>query len=440
MGWQMRLFLPLWSLAWSLCLPLILLYLWHRGRRDPRYIAHLSERFGSYRSPAPGAVWIHAVSLGELRSAIPIITGFLDRGEHLVITCFTPAGRAEAQRVFASGITAGRLQVVWVPLDLRWTYARFLRAFAPKMGLVMEVEIWPRMVFAARAASVPLLMCNAQYPAASLARDSRGLLRLRQSVMRGFAGALVKSDAQAARFASVGVQNIAVMGELRFDQPIPPTQMAAGQAARAQMGLAARPVYAFVSTIEGEDPVFIDTIQKIRRTDPDAFFVYVPRRPERFDAVADALRNVGLTLHRRSVDLPNELSLECNFSPTIGQSDILLGDSLGEMYFYLAMADCVTVGGSFSPKGAHNISEALAMGKPVFTGPSVWTIEFPFTEAEAAGVARKCPDAPALAAALLDRAAHPSTDQIMAFFASQSNADQRFFAALPDVLCGAQRR
>ena len=213
-------FLRLWSLVWHLGLPLVLIYLWRRAKADPLYGQHLAERFGRYPQRLSGAVWVHAVSLGEVRSAVPLIRALLDRGETVVTTHFTPAGRREALRVFAADITAGNLVPVWVPFETRWAYAGFFRAFRPRFGLVMEIEIWPRMIFAAKWARVPLFMCNAQYPTKSMSRDAK--FTLRHSLMRGYAGALVKSDLQAQRFASVGVTNIVVTGELRFDQPIPP--------------------------------------------------------------------------------------------------------------------------------------------------------------------------------------------------------------------------
>jgi 3-deoxy-D-manno-octulosonic-acid transferase len=149
---RLWLFLRLWSALWHLGLPIVLIYLWKRGRKDPLYRQHLAERFGRYGRGLPGSVWIHAVSLGELRSAVPLIRALLDRGETVVTTHFTPAGRREAERVFAFEIAAGRLVSVWVPLETSWAYAGFFRTFRPKLGLVMEIEIWPRMIFASRRA------------------------------------------------------------------------------------------------------------------------------------------------------------------------------------------------------------------------------------------------------------------------------------------------
>ncbi|RGP37214.1 3-deoxy-D-manno-octulosonic acid transferase [Pseudotabrizicola alkalilacus] len=439
---MIRAFLLLWSALWTFGLPLILLYLWRRGRKDPAYTAHLAERFGRYGAPvnfrrkfAPGPVWVHAVSLGELRSAVPLIRALLDRGDTVVTTHFTPAGRGEAERVFAADIAADRLRAVWVPLETGWAYRGFFRAFQPSYGLVMEIEIWPRMVAAARAHGVPLFMCNAQYPSRAITRDSKGL-RLRQAVMRGFAGALVKSDLQRQRFAAVGVQNIAVTGELRFDQPVPPALVAAGQAARVWIGAQDRRVITIASAIEDEDATYIHAIHALRADHtanalPMPLIVYVPRRPERFNEVAQALADEGFSTLRRS-------SLPGTFDPSLwGASpaipDIFFGDSLGEMYGYLAMADQVIVGGGFNPKGAHNISEALVLGKPVITGPHTHTIEYPFAEAEAAGVARSVPDAERLAADLLANR-QPDAARIAAFVAAHSDATRKTLAAIPQLL------
>jgi 3-deoxy-D-manno-octulosonic-acid transferase len=432
----MRVFLWLWSALWTLGVPLVLAYLWRRARKDPVYGQHLGERFGIYPKALPGAVWVHGVSLGETRSAVPLIRALLGQGEKVVTTHFTPAGRREAERVFAPEIAAGQLCAVWVPLETGWAYAGFFRAFRPRYGLVMEIEVWPRMTFAARRANVALFMCNAQYPSRSILRDSKGL-RLRQAVMRGFAGALVKSQLQADRFAAIGVQNIAVTGELRFDQPIPPALVAQGIAARAWLGAQDRAVIAIASAIEGEDAIYLQAIAALRadhtaRGLPAPLFLYIPRRPERFDEVFHTVRQAGLQVVRRSALWPQRLDSTAWNVPPAG-FDVLLGDSLGEMYFYLAMADRVIVGGGFNPKGAHNISEPLALLKPVLTGPHTFTIEYPFAEAEAAGVALSVPDAAALSDALIF-GFNPSRAQIEAFLAAHAGATEKTMAALPKLL------
>lgn len=409
---RLRLVLLAYRAAWFVGLPLILLYLRRRARSDPDYGKNLSERFG--RAPSlPGAVWVHAVSLGEMRSAVPLIRALLARGERIVTTHFTPAGRREAEAVFAAEIAAGRLRAVWVPFEFGWAFRRFLAAVRPKYGLVMEIEIWPVMILSARRAGVPLFMCNAQFPSRSFARDRHGV---RGELMRGFAGALVKSELQRERFASVGVAPIEVTGELRFDQPIPPEQVDAGRAARP-----ARPVVTVASAVEGEDSVYFGAIRAL--TGPERpLVVYVPRKPERFDEVYRALTATGLRVARRSE------VFDARLQGTLPDGiDVLLGDSMGEMYFYLSLCDRAVVGGGFTPKGAHNIIEPLALKKPVIVGPEIWTIEYPAVEAIAAGVCTQVRTPQELAEVLtapLDSAG------IETFFAAHAGAVARTLAAI----------
>ncbi len=422
-------FLRLWSLMWHLGLPAVLVYLWRRGRKDPLYVRHLSERFGRHPSGLPGAVWVHAVSLGEMRSAVPLVRALLDRGERVVTTHFTPAGRREAERVFATEIAQGRLAAVWVPFETSWAYAGFFKTFRPKLGLVMEIEIWPRMIFAAKGAGVPLFMCNAQYPSDSMARDAR--FGLRPALMRGFAGAFVKSELQAQRFASVGVQNIAVTGELRFDQPIPAAHLAAAKALRP--GLGPRRVIAFASVTEAEEGLFIAATREILSVRTPPLVILIPRAPERFDAVARMLADKGVLFDRRSTRFSRKF-VQQSRSPT----DVLLGDSLGEMYFYLAMADRVVVGGGFQPKGSHNIIEPLALQRPVIVGPNIQTIEYPAAEAIAAGVCRQT-TAERLVQDVLTWP-DPDPETIRTFMATHAGATRRTLAALEPLLSNSDFR
>ena len=427
--WRTRVFLWVWEVVWTLGLPLIRLYLRRRARADPMYAAHLGERLGTYPVTLDAAVWVHAVSLGEVRSAVPLVAALLARGERVVTTHFTPAGRREAERVFAADIAAGRLVAAWVPLETTRAYRRFLAAFRPRYGLVMEIEIWPRMVRAADRAGVPLFMCNAQYPSQSIARDAKGW-GLRRDVMCGFAGAFVKSDLQADRFAAVGVRNIHVTGELRFDQPVPPAQIAAAE----RVVSADRPVICFASVVEGEDDLYLDVIKRLLAGPRPPRIVYVPRQQARFDAVAGMMAARGLRVARRSELFDAGLRVT---GPT--DWDVLLGDSMGEMYFYLALASRVVVGGGFTPHGAHNIIEPLALRRPVLVGPHIHTIEYPATEAIAAGVCRHVGTAESLFDALLGGWPGPTEAEIAAFFAAHAGATARTLAALPAALAATSR-
>ncbi|HBV55909.1 MAG TPA: 3-deoxy-D-manno-octulosonic acid transferase [Rhodobacteraceae bacterium] len=418
---RLRAALILYRALWIIALPLILIYLWRRGLKDPTYSQHLSERFGRHRE-MQDTVWIHAVSLGEMRSAVPLIRALLQRGERIVITHFTPAGRREAESVFHAEIAEGRLRAVWVPFEYGWAFARFFRAFRPKYGLVMEIEVWPVMIMESRRKGIPLFMCNAQYPSTSFIRDTTKT-KFRGDLMLGFAGAMVKSDLQRDRFSLIGVDHIHVTGELRFEQPIPPHLLTAGQAARDWIA-PTRPVVTIASAVEGEDEIYIRAIKTSQSTSAP-LFIYVPRKPERFAEVGAMLRAAGLRVAERSNLFDRQLAPN-GPAPDV---DVILGDSLGEMYFYLTMADNVVAGGGFTPHGAHNVIEPLALKKPVIVGPYIHTIEYPAVEAIAAGVCTHVHSELELANAIV---AGPQTspDQISAFFNAHTGTVQKTLHAI----------
>lgn len=440
---RMRLFLLGYAVLWVVALPLVLLYLLWRSRRDPLYRQYIAERFGSYPRHSGETVWVHAVSLGEMRSAGPLIKELLARGETVVTTHFTPAGRKAANALFPSEAADGRLIALYVPFEYDWAFRRFFRRFRPKYGLVMEIEMWPRMIASARKHRVPLFMCNGQYPEKSFERDT-GRTALRGELARGFAGLMIKSETHAARFRELGATNIAVTGELRFDQPVPPRLLAAAEAFSKAAGLADRPVVCTASSVQGEDEQYLDAYRQVQERArqaglPKPLIIHVPRAPERFALVGDMLEAAGQTVLRRSQALDADLGLRPG--KDVAKADILLGDSLGEMYFYLALSDITVVGGGFVPKGAHNVIEPLALQKPVLVGPHIWTIEYPAVEAMAAGVLTKVDTIADLADALFDGLyagqAGAAEQRLQRFYAEHAGATDRTLAALPKLIEGA---
>ncbi|MGH1355453.1 MAG: 3-deoxy-D-manno-octulosonic acid transferase [Thalassovita sp.] len=431
-SFRMRLFLLFWGLLWIVALPAILLYIRLRARKDATYGQDLSQRFGLHRHDLRDTIWLHTVSIGEFRSAVPLIRAFLEQGETLVITHFTPAGRRDIHKVFPDQIAEGRIVPVWVPFEYDLSFRMFFKAFRPRFGLVMEVEFWPRMIASARKYGVPLFLCNGQYPSKSYDRDKD---QIRGQLVRGFAGVMIKNDVQADRFRALGVgdEAIRMTGEMRFDQPIAPALLTAANTLRdAWPG--ARPAFTIASAVEGEDDLYLDAIAKMRDQakqagQPIPRVVYVPRAPERFDDVAALIQARGWTVARRSE------VLDANLGGVVpDDTDILLGDSLGEMYFYLALTDRAVVGGGFTPKGAHNVIEPLALQKPVFVGPEIWTIEYPALDAIKAGVLTQCADAAALAQALGLMAPVPTEAQMTSFFETHSGGVARTLEALPGLL------
>lgn len=393
--------------AYAAILPLMG-YMLHRARRDPDWRRHWSERLGGGPTPRPGAVWVHAVSLGEMRAAIPLVRALLDRGDHVVTTHLTPAGRREALRAFGPDIAAGRMAARYVPFEAGWCLRRFLHRQKPRLGLVIEQEIWPGMIEQAARQGVALFLANSQITHRGFRRALRLHNRIGHPVAQ-VAGVMAKSPPHAENFRALGVQRVIPCGELRFDQPVPAALIAAARALRAEpaAGLAGRAVVTFASVVAGEEDIYLDVIARLRGAAPAAghpppLVIFVPRAIERFDHAARMIEARGLQLCRRSRLFGPDLTAapRADAITELATADVVLGDSMGEMFYFLELADAVVTGGGFLAAGAHNVIEPLLLGKPVLVGPTIWTIEYPAHEAEAEGVLDVCPDAAEMASRL----------------------------------------
>lgn len=421
-GIKVTAFMAFYRLLWLILMPLVLFYLKWRARREPMYTSDIKERFGFGVKQTGEWVWVHAVSLGEFRSAIPLIDELLARSQRVLITHFTPASRQVSMDHYGDQIAEGMVVVSWIPFDYSMAFKRFFRRFSITYGLVMEVEFWPGMIMSARAANIPLFLCNGQYPNKSYERDKHRVLSSRD-IVPGFAGVLVKSNRMAEPFRELGLDKIAVTGEMRFEQPINQSHIDAAVRVRSQ--LSGRPVLTFASAVKDEDALFIAAIQSLKSRMPEALIIYVPRKPEHFDRAADLIQASGLSVARRSA------IFDSAFEPNHALlCEVLLGDSLGEMHFYLALADQIVVGGGFVPQGSHNIIEPLSQGKPTLVGPNTWTIDFPAIEAIEAGVVRQV-SANELADALLDLSGYASAD---AFLSSMGGSVAKTLDAVSDFL------
>ena len=429
-----------YAVSWALLLPVVLLYLFARSRKDPRYRHFIHERFGIYSTTADTTLWVHANSLGEIRSAAPIIKNYLDRGLRIVVTNMTPAGRHGAQTLFSNEIAAGQVIVVYVPFEFDWAYRLFFKAFNPKAGLAMEAEIWPRMVASAKKYGVPLILCNAQY---SIRKKRKERGRFLSNICTGYAGIMAKSDLQAKRFEHIGCQNIVVTGETRFDLIIPPALLSASAKLKEADVFNGRPVLTLASVVEGEDGIYEDLIKGLHKKARDLgegrpFVIYVPRARERFGPTADTLSK-SFDVAKRSELFDQDLKLK---RPLNKKVDILVGDSFGEMYFYLDLANAVLVGGGFLPAGAHNIIEPIAVSKPVFVGPSTWSIEYPSMEAIAAGILVQEETIQDLGQRIFERLYIVKNSdnidaRVKAFYAQHTGADKRVVNVLPDIIRAA---
>lgn len=388
-----------YQLLWHLFLPFALAYFVLLSRREPAYRRRLWQRLGLGRAARPGAVWVNAVSIGEMRAAAPLVRRLLLAGHDVVLTHATPDGWRGGRQFFGPEIAAGRVRQAWVPLDLFWTVGLFLRRFRPRLGLVVEGEIWPGQVLTAHRLGVPLAVVNGNLNARALVRDSRSWLgRRRQELFCGFALALTKSPGHVARYVACGMdpERVIEVGELKADIPIRADQVAAAVPVRAALVRDRPGVLLLASAVEDEVPDLLGVVRLLgERLSPPPAVVWVPRDAQGFDTLAARLAAEGLDPCRRSQVLDDRLRLR---APLTG---LMLGDSLGEMDFYYQLADVVFVGATLNDEGGHNITEPLAHERPVVTGPSLWGIAASAPPAQAAGVLRVMPDAPALAEELV---------------------------------------
>ncbi|HTH59832.1 MAG TPA: lipid IV(A) 3-deoxy-D-manno-octulosonic acid transferase [Paraburkholderia sp.] len=425
--------------AWWLIAPLAVLRLLIRSRRERGYREHIAERFGfgAGRVPDDDAplVWVHAVSVGETRAAQPLIDALMAArpDARILLTHMTPSGRATGVELFGD-----RVLRCYLPYDMPHAVRRFLHAWRPHLGLVMETEVWPTLIDECRRADVPLVLTNARMSARSHRRAAK-FGRAARDVFGGFARVLAQSPADAERLTSLGARNVAVLGNLKFDMASPPELIARGRDWHRAIG--ARPVWVAASTREGEEELVLDAFAKLGID--DALLILVPRHPQRFDEVAALVARRALKLARRSEWAPGaaaaQAAAHAGLRALPHDVNVLLGDSMGEMGAYYAAADVAFIGGSLLPLGGQNLIEACAVGTPVLIGPHVFNFTQATADAVAAGAALQVQDPADLARALRELFADKSRRVAMgaaaaAFAARHRGATARTVDVLATLL------
>lgn len=417
----------LYRLALLLAAPLIPLRLLWRGRRERGYLQHWGERLALGPAPATGALWVHAVSVGEMRAAQPLITALRDAHPDVpvLLTCMTPTGRATAEALYGSFA-----QIVYLPYDYAGSMHRFMRRMRPHAGILMETELWPNLIHAAARRNVPVMLANARLSERS-ARGYARLPALTRACLQRVAVVAAQTEADAARLQQLGAQAVHVTGNLKFDIAPPSELLERGAAWKAKWGQ--RPVLLAASTREGEEAPLL---RAFAETAPaNVLLVLVPRHPQRFDEVAELIEAAGLAYERRSV-LGDGL-----LSPQIR---VLLGDSLGELFAYYAACDVAFVGGSLMPLGGQNLIEAASVGRPVLVGPHTFNFDEATRLAIEAGAARRVDDAAALMANALTLLADASARARMgeagrAFAARHRGAADRVVKLISPRVSGTGR-
>ncbi len=369
----------LYTLSILALLPWAVLHLLWRARRQPEYLRHWGERFGFYDAvpPAP-TFWIHAVSVGETRAAQPLVTALRAHypGHRILLTHMTPTGRATSEALFGDMVTR-----VYLPYDTPWAVRRFLDHFRPVLGIIMETELWPNLIAACKMQEVPLLLLNARLSEKSAQRYAR-FPRLTCAALKKLAAISAIGDDDARRLTALGAPEVSVFGNMKFDIVPPEEQLSLGQVFCTRIG--GRSVFLCASTREGEEALILDAWQKVGGGET-ALLLIVPRHPQRFDEVAQLVETHGLKLQRRSDALP-----------VAADTQVWLGDSMGEMFAYYAAADVAFVGGSLLDFGSQNLIEPCAVGVPVLLGPSIFNFAEAARAALAVGAAHQVADASAL--------------------------------------------
>ena len=399
----------LYTLAVVALLPWAFFHLVWRSRRQPEYLQHWGERLGCYGARTAGdVIWIHAVSVGETRAAQPLVAALRQRhpGCQIVMSHMTPTGRQTAATLFGDSVLR-----VYLPYDTPWAVAAFLDRFRPKLGLVMETELWPNLVAACRQRVLPLLLVNARLSERSARRYARVAALARQT-LSGLAAVAAQGEDDARRLRELGAPEVSVLGNVKFDIEPPPPQLALGDEFRRRIG--DRPVFLCASTREGEEALILDAWPRDQR----ALLVIVPRHPQRFEEVAALVAARELRVQRRS-----------DQTPVGADTQVWLGDSMGEMFAYYAAADVAFVGGSLLDYGCQNLIEPCSIGRPVLIGPSTFNFAEAAREALAAGAALQVPEAPALAAEALALLADPARRAAMADAGRSFTARHRGAAA-----------
>ena len=369
----------LYTLLLWLSLPYIALHLWMRSRKQPEYLEHVGERFGKYEPYKDKLViWLHTVSVGETRAVASLVKQLRETwpDHQLLLTHTTPTGRAESERLFGDDVIR-----VYLPYDYPFAVRKFLENFRPAVGVLMETEIWPNLIHACNERGIPLLLLNARMSEKSATRYAK-YPKLTRAALTELSGIAAQTQTDARRLEQLGAQEVEVMGNLKFDIQPPQEMLELGKVLRRRFG-ETRKIFLAASTREGEEELLLSALESAGI--PGLLTVIVPRHPQRFDEVAALLAERKLRFVRRSEegDVPENVQ-------------IVLGDSMGEMFAYYAACDVAFIGGSLLPFGGQNLLEACALGRPVLIGPHTYNFADAARLAVESGAALRVAEAEAL--------------------------------------------
>jgi len=344
-----------------------------RSLKEPSHLKRLSDRFGLGPIGKKGAIWIYAASLGEMNAARPLVQVFLDNGHYILLTHLSPAGLEAGQKFFGDN---PKVTHRYMPLDFFLLVRLFLLRARPSCGIVLEIETWPAMLVEADKLKLPMYLANGNLVALALKR-LESWKRHSLYMYRLFNHIFTRSEEYVDRYRGTGVQlqDLTVIGDLKLENPRNPELIAKGQAWRKAWADESFTLL-IASSVQAEEEILIQSCIELFKKVPNMRVIWVPRSPQRFEALSKKIKNAGIVSTNRSKV----------FNDILPINRLLVGDSIGEMDLYLGMADIVFVGASFNNGGGHNIVEALSAGCPVVMGPSTHGIDEVAKDAASAGV------------------------------------------------------
>lgn len=388
----------LYTLVLYLLTPFALARLAWRGLRAPGYWQRWGERFGfipetAGEQPSESPIWVHAVSVGEVQAAVPLLRALLKQYPDvpLLVTTTTPTGSEQLRSLFES-----RVAHVYMPYDLPGAVARFLARARPRLALMMETEIWPNLYRACAQRGIPVVLVNARLSARSAAGYAR-VRALTAATLQCLHGIAAQSRADAERLIELGAPpaRVRVTGSIKFDMKVPASLTEQAAVLRRDWGMQ-RPVWVAASTHEGEDELVLEAHRRVRAQYPQALLVLVPRHPERFARVAALCREQGWKTVLRSEQVA-----------TPADAAVFVGDSMGELLLFFGACDIAFIGGSLIAHGGHNPLEASAQRIPVLFGPHMFNFEQIAQLLLEAGAAREVGDSGMLADSVVHWLAKP---------------------------------
>ena len=421
----------IYTLTLYLLTPFVVYRLAARGIKYHGYFARWRERFGFFADPGiRDSIWIHAVSLGEVNAAIPLIEALMRRysDSQFVITTVTPTGSDRVLRLFGD-----RVFHVYLPYDLTTAVKRFLDRVRPRLAVIMETEIWPNLFMTCAERGISIVIANARLSEKSL-RGYWPIQPLARRAIRcaSFVAAQSASDYERLSRLGADASRLAIVGNLKFDLAVPTGVRERGAAFRVAAG-GARPVWIAASTHEGEEMIVLKAHADVLRRFPDALLLLAPRHPERFKPVATACRAFGFRTATRSEDGGADPACQC-----------FVVDSMGELIEFYAAADVAFVGGSLVPVGGHNLLEPAALARPVVVGPQTFNFAEVTEDLIAAGAVRRIADGEELGPAVVRLLARDVERRSMgeaahAVMERERGAVDRTMAIVEDVFAEAAR-